>query len=78
MKDIEDLQYLKVSTVENFENIFDNWDKFEAGMPASIKEIFRSSVSIRLNNETINISPEEFKRMTREIPLNMTAADYPI
>lgn len=50
MKDIEDLQYLKVSTVENFENIFDNWDKFEQAMPASIKEIFRSSVSIRLDS----------------------------
>lgn len=47
-------------------------------MPASIKEIFRSSVSIRLDNETINITPEDFKRMTREIPLNMTAADYPV
>lgn len=76
MKDIEDLQYLKISNVENFESIFDNWDKFEEGMPASIKDVFRNTVSIRIDGNTQTVSYEDFKRMTRDIPLNVS--DYPI
>lgn len=75
VKDIEDLQYLKISNVDNFINIFDNWDKFEEDMPQSIKSVFRNSVSIRINGNTQTISYEEFKHMTRDIPLNAT--DHP-
>lgn len=66
---------MKISNVENFVNIFDNWDKFEQGMPASIKDIFRNTVTIRINSNTQTITHEDFKHMTRDIPLNVT--DYP-
>jgi hypothetical protein len=56
VKDIEDLQYLKISSVDNFKSIFDNWDKFEQGMPASLKEIFRSPVTIKVGKEAVNIT----------------------
>ena len=78
MKDIEDLQYLKISSVDNFKSIFDNWDKFEQGMPSSIKDVFRSPVTIKIGKEVINITQDAFRRMTREIPLNTTDDSYPI
>ena len=45
-------------------------------MPASIKDVFRNTVSIRIDGNTQTVSYEDFKRMTRDIPLNVS--DYPI
>ena len=44
-------------------------------MPASIKDVFRNTVTIRINGNTQTITHEDFKHMTRDIPLNVT--DYP-
>ena len=47
MKDIEDLQYLKISNVDNFINIFDNWDKFE-------EDAEKLMMEVKVEHETIS------------------------
>ena len=47
-------------------------------MPASLKEIFRSPVTIKIGKEVVNITQDAFRRMTREIPLNTTDDSYPV
>lgn len=47
-------------------------------MPASLKEIFRSPVTIKVGKEVVNITQDAFRRMTREIPLNTTDDSYPV
>lgn len=47
-------------------------------MPASIKDVFRNTVTIKINGNTQTITHEDFKHMTRDIPLNMNNDDYPV
>lgn len=65
---------MKVSSVNNLTNIFDNWTEFEKNMPVSIKNVFRkSTVSFKVDNKQHSINYEEFVKLTKDIPMGYEA-----
>lgn len=51
IKNVEDLEGLKITNTDNFVHIFTDWDAFLSSLPQNVKNIFNKTVSIRVDGK---------------------------